>query len=57
MTSPEEHADQIRTLATDLRTLGQRALDEAETDMPTAEASLIQVFDLFTAAREAGVLP
>lgn len=57
MTAPDEHADQIRTLATDLRTLGQRALDETETDIATAEASLIQVFDLFTDARAAGVLP
>lgn len=64
MTDPEhtpeelEHIDQIRTLAADLVTIGNRAVEEADTgDITTAEESLIQIFDLFTAARVAGVLP
>ena len=64
MTDPErtpqelEHLDQIRTLAADLVTIGNRAIEEADTGpVSVAEESLIQIFDLFTAARAAGILP
>lgn len=58
VTPDEVLADQIRSIASDLATLAQRATDEADAgDIPTARETLGQADGLFTAARDAGILP